>query len=406
MKRIVPFLLFCNVLSICMYAQNRFPNPIPFKTIDYLDKSKTKQVYDVTKNEKKGFLFFDLASEPLAEVMFNGANFVFTEKNISVFPIYFSGQLTKKTSDDIPSKIPTQILRSPETSIFKDFKLTNEDFPVLVVYNEKNELCGFSKNVQDIAEIDCGLEMVQFKVLRLKIMTEEKDKTMKPYAFKPVVIVSLKNNKDTIAKLVTNKYGDFNAEIPAVDQDYLITVDEKNKDINFAVLATQTGKLVGKFKATDKGFEYKLLSVELMKLPDIAIEEDVEMKFTVLKEKALNNFDITETLYYELGESDLTQSSKQLLEKVKKVMDTYPDFKLLVISHTDAQGDDEANLKLSLKRSETVISYLSSIGIKKERLKAEGKGEKEIRNRCVNGVDCSDKEHEYNRRTEFKFSKK
>jgi hypothetical protein len=41
-----------------------------------------------------------------------------------------------------------------------------------------------------------------------------------------------------------------------------------------------------------------------------------------------------------------------------------------------------------------------------ERLKAEGKGETEIRNRCINGVDCSDKEHEYNRRTEFKFSKK
>ena len=405
MKRVVSFLILCNFLSIYIYAQGKFPSPIPFKTIDYLDKAKVKQVYDVSKSEKKGFLFFDMTSEPLAEVMFNGANFVFTEKNITVFPIYFSGQLTKKTSDDIPSRVPTQIMRSPETSIFKDFNLTNEDFPVLVVYNEKNELCGFSKNVQDIAEIDCGLEMVQFKVLRLKIMTEEKDKTMKPYAFKPVVILSLKNN-DTIAKLVTNKYGDFNAEIPDLDQDYLITVDEKNKDINFAILATQTGKLVGKFKATDRGFEYKLLAIELSKLPDIAIEEDVEMKFTVLKQKALNNFDITETLYYELGETELTQSSKALLAKVKKVMETYPDFKLLVISHTDSQGDDNGNLKLSIKRSETVISYLSSIGIKMDRLKAEGKGEMEIRNRCINGVDCSDKEHEYNRRTEFKFSKK
>ncbi len=405
MKKVVPFLVLCNILSIYIYAQNKFPNSLPFKTIDYLDKAKVKQVYNASKSEKKGFLFFDMASEPLAEVMFNGANFVFTEKNITIFPIYFSGQLTKKTSNDIQSKVPTQIMRSPETSIFKDFMLTNEDFPVILVYNEKNELCGFSKNVQNIAEIDCGLEQVPLKVLRLKIMTEEKDKTMNPYAFKPVVILSLKNN-DTIAKLVTNKYGDFNAEIPDVGQDYLITVNEKNKDINFAVLATQTGKLVGKFKATDKGFEYKLLSIELSKLPDIAVEEDVEMKFTVLKAKALNNFDITETLYYELGESELTQSSKALLVKVKKVMDTYPEFKLLVISHTDSQGDDDGNLKLSIKRSETVISYLNFIGIKMERLKAEGKGEMEIRNRCINGVDCSDKEHEYNRRTEFKFSKK
>ena len=384
------FFLLLNIFSLIAFSQTKFPNTIPFKTIEYLDKAKVKKSYDVTKNEKKAFLFFDMASEPMAEVMFNGSNFVFNEKKITVFPVYFSGQLTKKTSDDIPSKVPTQILRSPETSIFKNFNLTNEDFPVLIVYNEKNELCGFSKDVQGIADIDCGLEMVKFKVLRLKIMTEEKNKTLNPYAFKPVVILGLKNN-DTIAKLTTNKYGDFNAEIPDTDQDYLITVDEKNKDINFAILATQTGKMIGKFKATDKGFEYKLLKVELSKLPDIAIEEDVEMKFTVLKEKALNNFDVTETLYYELGASELTQSSKTLLLKIKKIMDTYPEFKLLVISHTDAQGDDDKNLKLSLKRSETVILYLSSVGINMDRLKADGKGELEIRNRCVNGVDCSDK---------------
>jgi outer membrane protein OmpA-like peptidoglycan-associated protein len=405
MNRIVFLALFCTWFSLSFHGQNQFPNPIPFKTIDFVNKSKVSQIYDASKKEKKAFLFFDMGSEALAEVMFNGANFVFTEKKIIIFPVYFSGQLTKKTSDEIGTTVPTQILRSPATSIFKDFNLKNEDFPFLVVYNEKNELCGFSKNVQDIAEIDCGAEEVKFKVLRLKIMTEEKDNSMKPYAFKPVVILGL-NKNDTIAKLVTNKYGDFNAEIPDLAQDYLITVDEKNKDVNFAVLATQTGKLVGKFKATDKGFEYKLLSVELSKLPDIAIEDDVEMKFTVLKEKALNNFDITETLYYELGETELTPSSKELLGKVKKVLETYPEFKLLVISHTDSQGDDSGNLKLSVKRSITVINYLSTLGISKDRLNAEGKGEMEIRNRCVNGVDCSDKEHEYNRRTEFKFSKK
>ena len=40
-----------------------------------------------------------------------------------------------------------------------------------------------------------------------------------------------------------------------------------------------------------------------------------------------------------------------------------------------------------------------------ERLKAIGKGETEIRNRCANNVVCSDKEQEFNRRTEFKFVK-
>lgn len=399
------YVLFFKILTLSYFAQLNIPNKIPFETFDYTDLAKAKQVYNFTTEEKKAFLFFSMESEPLAEVMFNGCNFVFNEKKITVFPIYFSGQLVKKTSNDIANKIPTQILRSPDYSVFKDFKITNADFPLLVVYNEKNELCGFSKNVEGIADIDCGLEMMKLKVLRLKIMTEDKDKTMNPYAFKPVVILGL-NKRDTVAKLTTNKYGDFNAEVPDLDQDYLITVDEKNKNINFAVLATQTGKLVGKFKSTDNGFEYKLLKLELNTLPDIAIEEDVEMKFTVAKIKGANNFDITETLYYELGEKNLTSGSKLLIDKVKKVLDTYPDFKLKVVSHTDSQGDDASNLRLSIKRAETVILYLNSLGITMDRLSAEGKGETEIRNRCINNVDCSDKEHEYNRRTEFKFYKK
>jgi peptidoglycan-associated lipoprotein len=62
-------------------------------------------------------------------------------------------------------------------------------------------------------------------------------------------------------------------------------------------------------------------------------------------------------------------------------------------------------MALSEKRSAFVIDYFVSKGIDRKRLSSIGRGETEIRNRCVNGIDCSDKEHEYNRRTEFKFSK-
>jgi len=115
---------------------------------------------------------------------------------------------------------------------------------------------------------------------------------------------------------------------------------------------------------------------------------------------------VTENLFYELRESKLTQSSKDLLNKMMIVLQNYAQFNILVMSHTDAQGDEATNLKLSIKRSEEVVNYLASKGIANERLKAEGKGETQIRNRCFNNIDCSDKEHEYNRRTEFKFTKK
>jgi outer membrane protein OmpA-like peptidoglycan-associated protein len=393
------------MINLAMYSQAKFPNLLNFNAIEYLDKAKVKANYDCAKPEKKAFLFFDMVTEPLAEVMFNGCNFVFNERKITIFPIYFTGQLTRKSSDDMNTKIPIQLYRSPDVSIFKDYGITEKDLPIIVVYNEKNELCGFSKTVEGISDIDCGLETVKLKVLRLKLMVEAKNKDLSPYANKEVFVLGGKNN-DTIAKLMTSKYGDFNAEIPDLNQDYLVTVNEKNKSINFVVLGTQSGKVLGKFKSTDKGFEYRILQTDLVNLPDIAVEEDVELKFTSFKEKALNNFIITETLYYELGETSLSPDAKLLVEKIKKVLDSYPDYKLKVTSHTDSQGDDDSNLKLSLKRAEAVIEYFNVLGIKKDRLSAVGKGEIEIRNRCKNGVDCSDKEHEYNRRTEFKFTKK
>jgi outer membrane protein OmpA-like peptidoglycan-associated protein len=55
--------------------------------------------------------------------------------------------------------------------------------------------------------------------------------------------------------------------------------------------------------------------------------------------------------------------------------------------------------------SNAVVKYLIAKGINPEKLKAIGKGETEIRNRCANNVNCSDKEQEFNRRTEFKYVK-
>jgi OOP family OmpA-OmpF porin len=43
--------------------------------------------------------------------------------------------------------------------------------------------------------------------------------------------------------------------------------------------------------------------------------------------------------------------------------------------HTDAQGDDTKNLKLSLGRAEAIVGYLVGRGVDKGRLTAVGYGE-------------------------------
>ena len=93
------------------------------------------------------------------------------------------------------------------------------------------------------------------------------------------------------------------------------------------------------------------------------------------------------------------------LDKIIEAMKQNTALKLFISSHTDSNGDDAYNMTLSEKRAQKVMEYFIIEGIDKGRLMAKGFGETKIINRCGNGVDCSELEHQLNRRTEFKFTK-
>ena len=73
-----------------------------------------------------------------------------------------------------------------------------------------------------------------------------------------------------------------------------------------------------------------------------------------------------------------------------------------IISHTDNLGTEAYNLKLSTRRAESVVKYLISKGVSKERLSFEGRGESEpiAPNTFEDGTDNPDGRM-INRRTEF-----
>ena len=50
---------------------------------------------------------------------------------------------------------------------------------------------------------------------------------------------------------------------------------------------------------------------------------------------------------------------------------------IIAVGHTDSDGSDAFNQKLSVARSEAVKSYLTSKGVEKNRVYTEGKGEKQ-----------------------------
>lgn len=237
-----------------------------------------------------------------------------------------------------------------------------------------------------------------------KILSGEKNKI----PVSDIDVFLIKNNSDTLNKTITDTYGDFAFHKVDTTQNLSIRISEnaKVKSMPKIFLAKQSGAIVAEFKRNAGGFEYKLLETDVVKLSKLEDEDgDITMKYKKFNKSNAKNISITENVYYELGKYNIEIESEIALDKVIVILKANPNVKLEVISHTDSQGDDASNLRLSENRSNAVISYLVGKGVDKTRLKAIGKGETEIRNRCANGVSCSDTEQEYNRRTEFRFIK-
>lgn len=112
-----------------------------------------------------------------------------------------------------------------------------------------------------------------------------------------------------------------------------------------------------------------------------------------------------ENIFYNFDKWDILPESEIELDKLIKIMNDNPEWKVELGSHTDCRGSDTYNKTLSQKRSNSAVSYIISKGIGKERIIAKGYGETQLVNRCDDGVQCTEAEHRQNRRTEFKILK-
>ncbi len=80
-------------------------------------------------------------------------------------------------------------------------------------------------------------------------------------------------------------------------------------------------------------------------------------------------------VYYEFDKADLTDNSREALDRLVKVLKETPNITIELSAHCDYRGRAEYNEKLSQRRAESVVRYLTEHGIEAERLTAKGYGE-------------------------------
>ncbi|MCX2678367.1 OmpA family protein [Galbibacter sp. EGI 63066] len=110
-------------------------------------------------------------------------------------------------------------------------------------------------------------------------------------------------------------------------------------------------------------------------------------------------------IYFDFDKWNIRPDAEVELQKILVVMKKYPQLRIDIRSHTDSRGDDAYNLLLSDRRARSTMQYLIDRGIALGRLSSKGYGESELLNKCVNGIKCSEEEHQQNRRSEFIASK-
>ncbi|MBK7382573.1 MAG: OmpA family protein [Flavobacteriales bacterium] len=128
--------------------------------------------------------------------------------------------------------------------------------------------------------------------------------------------------------------------------------------------------------------------------------EEFRMKRVVMDKPIL-----IENIYYDYDRWDIRPDAAIELDKVARLFMDNPNLSFELGSHTDSRATDLYNLVLSDARAQSAVDYLIRKGVDPNRLTYKGYGERKLVNRCTDGVECTEDEHQANRRTEFKVTR-
>lgn len=89
----------------------------------------------------------------------------------------------------------------------------------------------------------------------------------------------------------------------------------------------------------------------------------------------LNRKGVLETVYFEFDSSELSESSRQTLQRNADWLVANPRWSVAVEGHCDERGTIEYNIALGDRRARTVRDYLASLGVAPDRIRVVSYGE-------------------------------
>ncbi|PWK26269.1 WD40 repeat protein [Arcicella aurantiaca] len=189
---------------------------------------------------------------------------------------------------------------------------------------------------------------------------------------------NIEKNIELIPKKIPYQFQLLDKETKAILKDPKVKVmDVETKQLldvkvekEIATVTVEIGKQY-KFAANALGYAFFSRAFK-PDTADVFKDRLKKVPLAILKKDAVVQLqDIT----FETGKAELKPESNEELDRLVSLLEGNQTIKVEISAHTDDVGNDDSNLKLSEKRAKTVVDYLTTKGIKVDRMTAKGYGE-------------------------------
>ena len=262
-----------------------------------------------------------------------------------------------------------------------DFGLVYSDFPFEGFFSSSrpgstggDDIYSFVDNTPDLKKITYTLKGTTFKL--------EEDSTQSILG--NVRVKLLDTNEQIVDDVLSSRGGSYSFPIDP-EKNYILIAEKQDFFTSRKIFST-VGEGIPQEELVDR-FNEKIFTEDMVLDP-------------IVLEKAI----VVPNIYYDLDKAEIRSDAASELDKLVQLLRDNPNISIELSSHTDSRAPDEYNLNLSQRRAQAAVDYIASKGISKDRLIAKGYGETQLINGCTNDVECTEEQHQENRRTEFKVT--
>lgn len=290
-------------------------------------------------------------------------------------------------------------LGAPINSKYDDFSFN--------YYSENNGLLATNRNMSDddIYTFTQTNELIQRE---FDIEIEVRDAVTNELIPNATIKV-FDNQKDLFYKDSQEAPSSFTAKLP-IDDFTVVGSGENHEEAREAleVRGAQDGPLVILVKQifTDQELaimEQKNLPKDLKDKDPSRFELLTDTQAPQVIEKDGVLFLDVEPIYFDFDLSEIRDDSRIVLDALVAKLLKYKRIKMKIHSHTDSRGPEAYNRPLSMRRAKSTFDYLVKNGIAPRRMIYEGYGNSVPVIDCPPG-ECSESDHQLNRRSEFEIT--